>query len=451
MNSILLSEKVQEMVSRYGHQLVTESISNILQRLREGILAGQDWQPDLAAIEKELAVLLENCCSPRLRKVINCSGIILHTNLGRAVLSERARQAVQNAAEAYTNLEYDLKTGRRGSRQSLVEDLLIRLSGAESSLVVNNNAAAVLLVMNTLAAGREVIVSRGELVEIGGSFRIPEVLKLGGTRLIEVGTTNRTHLEDYEKAVSSNTALLLKVHTSNFRIVGFSKSVDRQALKKLAALHNLPLVEDLGSGSLLDLTSWGLPEEPPVKTVISQGVDVVTFSGDKLLGGPQAGIIAGKKALLDQMRSNQLYRALRPDKLTLAALEATLWEYLQPEGVMKELPIYRMFSRSISELTAAAERIAGNLRELNGIMSCDVIETKGAMGAGSLPVQSLPSRGVALKPKTLSLQQAETAMRSLPVPIIGYITEDTIVLDMRTLLPGDEELLLDGLKTIFGG
>jgi len=448
VNSLLEAEPGQDLVKKYGHEPVVEALQAILARKREEIRAGQENVPDQADLFLEAAEYLNAVSSPRLKRVINATGIILHTNLGRAVLSAQAQEALMTAAGSYTNLEYNLATGRRGSRHDLVEELLVKLTGAESALVVNNNAAAVLLVMHSLAAGKEAVVSRGELVEIGGSFRIPEVLKLGGVRLVEVGTTNRTHLKDYEEAIGENTALLLKVHTSNFRIVGFSSAVDRQSLKELAAKYKLPLVEDLGSGSLQDLAEWGLYDEVPAAKVIEQGVDVVTVSGDKLLGGPQAGIIAGKKVFLDILKKNQLVRALRPDKFTLAALEATLRSYLRPREVRQELPIYRMLGRNLAELEDAARRIAQKLRELPQVAACEVIETKAEMGAGSMPGQVLPSRGVALLPAGLSLQELEKAMRSLPVPIVGYIEDDRMVLDTRTLLPGDEELIIEGLATI---
>lgn len=451
VNSILISEQGRTLVDKYGHELVAEALNSVLEGWRGRIIAGDTRTPSPSEIAGEAAARLEEYLAPRLKRVINATGIILHTNLGRAVLSEKAKAAIEGAASYYTNLEYDLSLGKRGSRHSLVEDLLVSLTGAESAMVVNNNAAAVLLAIHTLAAGKEAVVSRGELVEIGGSFRIPEVLKLGGVQLIEVGTTNRTHLSDYQEAIGPNTALILKVHTSNFRIVGFTKGVDRRNLKELAANHNLPMVEDLGSGSLLDLSEWGLEGESPVSAVLAQGVDVVTFSGDKLLGGPQAGIIAGKKALLDKMKANQLTRALRPDKFTLAALEATLREYLQPAEAFRKLPAYRMLSRSLKELEDTAERLAAVIGEQSGIADCKVIGTVGAMGGGSLPGQGLPSRGVALSFKEISLQQADAAMRNLPVPIIGYIEEDRIVLDVRTLLPGDEETIITGLKQLLEG
>jgi len=451
VNSILISEPGQIMVEEYGHELVVEALNIVLDKCRQNLLAGLICEPNSASIAQEAANYLSNYFTPRLKRVINATGIILHTNLGRAVLSEKAQSALRVSAASYTNLEYDLATGRRGSRHSLVEHLLVRLTGAESAMVVNNNAAAVLLVMHTLAAGREAIVSRGELVEIGGSFRIPEVLRLGEVKLMEVGTTNRTHLADYQNAIGANTALLLKVHTSNYRIVGFSKTVDRRALKELAMSYNLPLVEDLGSGSLLDLTNLGLQEETPVAKVIAQGADVVTFSGDKLLGGPQAGIIVGKKVFLDAMKGNHLTRALRPDKFTLAALEATLREYLQPREVMKEIPAYQMLSRSLEELDDVAQRMAKDLAVIAGIDSCEVVETRGEMGAGSLPGQDLISKGVALKITGLPLQQMEVALRNLLVPIVGYIEDERLILDARTLLPGDEELIIDGFNTIFKG
>lgn len=449
IQTILVSGQGKDLVEQYGHELTAEASAAVVGLWRKKITVGKEREiPRQDKIIEEIKGYLAAVVRPRLRRVINATGIILHTNLGRAILSEQARLAVLEAGTRYSNLEYDLVSGSRGSRHSLAEDLLVRLTGAESAMVVNNNAAAVLLVMNTLAAGREVVVSRGELVEIGGSFRIPEVLKIGGVRLHEVGTTNRTHLADYKKALNEDTGMILKVHTSNFRIIGFTKDVGREELLKLAQAYNLPLVEDLGSGSLLDLTPFGLKDEITVPQVLAKGVDVVTFSGDKLLGGPQAGIIVGRSKYLDAMKTNHLARALRADKLTLAALEATLREYLNPAEALMNIPIYRMLTTPLASLEDLAGSIDAALSPYRDGVQIRQVETKAQMGAGSLPAQDIPSRGLALSFIGLSLSQAEQALRNLPAPIIGFIENDEYILDMRTLLPGDAELISSGLSRI---
>ncbi|MBZ4653235.1 MAG: L-seryl-tRNA(Sec) selenium transferase [Peptococcaceae bacterium] len=450
VNTVLVSEKGRELSAFYGHDLVAEATGQVLGVWRKRILAqaGEVEPPSLAFLLKEIESYLISFAIPRLRRVINATGIILHTNLGRAVLSKNAQTAVALAASCYSNLEYDLEKGERGTRYAHVEELLIRLTGAESALVVNNNAAAVLLAMNTLATGKEVVVSRGELVEIGGSFRIPEVLKQGGATLVEVGTTNRTHLHDYQKALNEHTALILKVHTSNYRIVGFTKSVSRHELQKLAKASGIPLMEDLGSGSLLDLSSWGFTGEPPVPQVVAEGVDIVTFSGDKLLGGPQAGIIVGKKEYIDAMKANQLNRALRVDKFTLAALEATLREYLRPEEAISNIPTYCMLATPLEELKEKAERMIRALTFIQDKVEAQALTTEAQMGGGSLPGQMIPSWGIGIKFKTITLEEAEKALRQLPVPVIGYIERDTYILDMRTLLPGDDEVVIRSIYEI---
>ncbi len=443
VNKLLQSPAGREWVKRYGHTLVTKACNEALNIWRQKILHQEVCEAaEFEKLSCEIKARLAAFAAPRLKRVVNATGIILHTNLGRAVLSEKAQQAVLGAAACYSNLEYDLTKGCRGSRYAHVEDLLLYLTGASGALVVNNNAAAVLLVINTLAAGQEVVVSRGELVEIGGSFRIPEVLKMGGVKLIEVGTTNRTHLEDYRRAVGSGTGLILKVHTSNFRVMGFTKSVEREELVKLAREAQIPLVEDLGSGSLVDVAEYGLQRETTIPRIISQGVDVVTFSGDKLLGGPQAGIIAGKENLIRAMKKNQLIRALRADKLTLAALEATLREYLSPEEALHNIPVYRMLTKPLEELKTKAGKIAACLLPYQARVTARVIGTKTQMGGGSTPAQEFGSYGIALSFTDKKPQEVERALRELPIPIIGYLEKDLYILDMRTLLPGDEKLIV---------
>jgi len=449
VNTIINSDKGKELVKFYGHHLTVEASSLVLELWRKKMINSPDTAlPLTELIIQEIRELLAGITSTRLKRVVNATGIILHTNLGRAVLSQKARKALDEAAAYYTNLEYNLEKGERGSRYDHVEDLLVRLTGAEGALVVNNNAGAVLLIMNTLAAGREVIVSRGELVEIGGSFRIPEVLKLGGVKLAEVGTTNRTHYDDYKNAVSENTALILKVHTSNYRITGYTQAVPGKELLKIARSSEIPLVEDLGSGTLLDLSGYGLVDETPVKTVIETGVDVVAFSGDKLLGGPQAGIIVGKKKYIKAMKANQLTRALRVDKFTLAALEATLREYLRPDTVCENIPVYRMLCTPLEKLQEKASGIIERLGIRRESVSITGVPTVAQMGGGSIPGEGISSWGIAISHTDKNAFELETRFRKLPAAIIGYIEKERFILDMRTLLPGDEEILADGIRKI---
>ncbi|MDD4047429.1 MAG: L-seryl-tRNA(Sec) selenium transferase [Clostridia bacterium] len=451
VDKILNCERCKLLTQIYGHNLVVEAINIALKLLRKKILINQDMKiPSSEMLCQKVEGYLREEMSPCYKRVINGTGIILHTNLGRSILSDKAREAVDIASSCYTNLEYDLEEGGRGERYDHVEGVITKLTGAESALVVNNNAAAVLLVLNTMARGKEVLVSRGELVEIGGSFRIPEVIKLGGVKLVEVGTTNRTHLKDYQDAINENTGLILKVHTSNYKIMGFTKSVERGDLSSLAKKAGIPFVEDLGSGTLLDLKNNGLNDENFVQDVIKTGVDVVTFSGDKLLGGPQAGIILGRKEYIDSMKNNQLTRALRIDKLTLAALEATLREYLCTEKVVNNIPIYRMLATSLEELQGKGEKIKKCLLGIRNKVEVEVevVDTRAQMGGGSLPGQSIPSLGIIIKLKNCTPIELERKLRKQTIPILGYIEKNNYVLDLRTLLPGDEEIIIKSIYDI---
>lgn len=443
---LLNLQDAKAIVEEYGSNLFVEAAGFVMDDMRRRILNGDIVKVDNPGILHGIVRYLKALTAPRLKRVVNATGIILHTNLGRALLSQNAQEALVMSASYNTNLEYSLEKGERGSRYDLVEGLLTRLTGAEGAMVVNNNAAAVLLLMNTLAKDKEVIVSRGELVEIGGSFRIPEVLKSGGAILREVGTTNRTHLSDYKNALSDNTALILKVHTSNFRLIGFTKAVARKELAKLAQEAHIPLAEDLGSGSLLDLSSYGLKDEPQILRVIDEGVDIVTFSGDKLLGGPQAGIIVGKNEYIKRMKANHLTRALRVDKFTLAALEATLRIYLNPQNVISQIPFYRMLTAGEGELKKKARKIISGLSNCDGAI--EVVKTTSYTGAGSLPGQDLSSWGIAIKVKGISVNEAEKRLRELPIPIVAYIDREKLILDMRTLVPGDEEIVIDGIQKV---
>ncbi len=418
--------------------LLLEAARGVLERKRHQLLSATT-QEELCAIDVradalkgEVAVWLRQVLQPQFRPVINATGVILHTNLGRALLSHAAVENVARLASHYSNLEYDLDRGQRGDRYQAVVDLLRRLTGAEEALVVNNNAAAVLLALQALASGREVVVSRGELIEIGGSFRIPDIMRASGALLHEVGTTNKTHLTDYRTAINERTALLLKVHTSNYRIVGFTETVPREALVQLGNESQLPVMEDLGSGNLVDLAAYGLEQEPMVSEVIRAGVEVVTFSGDKLLGGPQAGILVGKKRQIEVLKRHPLNRALRIDKMTLAALEATLRHYLDPGTAVREVPTLRMITAPVQEVNRRARRV---LRQLKGVLSgewrvsvqADVSE----VGAGALPLTKIPTRVISVRSALMSATQIEHSFRRQDPPVLGRIQQDAFLLDMR--------------------
>ena len=424
--------------------LLRESIESFLERCREGIVQEQLTEPEELAPERlmpRLILHVEEVSRPHFRKVINATGVVIHTNLGRSILAEEAAKAVYQAALHYSNLEFDLAAGSRGSRYSHVEQLICRLTGAEAALVVNNNAAAVLLMLDTIGKGREVIVSRGELVEIGGSFRIPEVMEKSGCVLREAGATNRTHLKDYEAALTENTAAIMKVHTSNYRIIGFHKTTERMELAEFAHSHSLPLLEDLGSGTLIDFQAAGFPHlsgEPTAAHIIGQGVDVVCFSGDKLLGGPQAGIIAGKARYIEAIKKNQLNRALRIDKMTLAALEATLRLYLDPQLALRKIPTLRMMCMPENELQARAKKLARALeKELSRTGAADITVSVRAgvsrTGGGAFPEHDLPTRLVCLSTPSQSLESSRHALLRAEPPLVLRVENDALCLDPRTL------------------
>ena len=433
--------------------LVKSTVRRLLESLRQEILAGgsvksADLTP--AALLPRFSVLLAARLRPNFRTVINGTGVVIHTNLGRSLLPEAAMESLLAVGSRYSNLELDLATGKRGSRYSLVEEILCELTGAEAGLVVNNNAAAVMLVLDTLAKGREVIVSRGQLVEIGGSFRIPEVMSRTGAKLVEVGATNRTHLGDYEKAITEETALLLKVHTSNYRIIGFASEVPLVELVGLGTRHNLPVMEDLGSGCLIDLSRFGLAREPTVGEVVRAGVDVVTFSGDKLLGGPQAGIIVGKKEIIAQIKANPMNRALRIDKFTLAGLEAVLRLYFDEGKAIAAIPTLAMLAMPLAAIDRRAKRLRRLIgKELGPVCRVEIKNIVSMVGGGSLPEQPLPSRGVALAPLDRSVNELEKGLRELPLPVLGRIEDDRLLLDLRTVADQEIPLLANCLKEVF--
>lgn len=435
VDELLSAPAMTDLRAEMPAAVVTEAVRAELSKLRAGVLEGSVCEiPDTEHLCARIAVLVRKNGLPSLRSVVNGTGVVLHTNLGRACLSERAAQAAADAARSYSTLEYDVSSGGRGLRYAHVEDLLRKLTGAESALVVNNNAAAVLLILSELASGGEVITSRGELVEIGGSFRVPDIMESCGCRLREVGTTNKTHLSDYEKAIGENTRALLKVHTSNFRIVGFTESVPLEELVALGHRKGLPVVEDLGSGSLCDLNQFGIRGEPTVQASVRAGVDVISFSGDKLLGGPQAGIIIGQKTYLDRLKRHPLTRAMRVDKMTLAALEATLRSYA--EGTeLTDIPVLVMLNTSIEELHARADRLCTMLVE-RGVCA-RVVSEEDQVGGGSAPTQVLPTFAVAVIPACRSLDDLEEALRLREKPIVGRISHDLYLLDVRTLRDDD--------------
>ncbi len=440
VDELLRSPALADTIGQYGDHAVTEAIRAELDALRQAILSRQaDAVPAADLLCRQISRRVQRDTLPSFRSVINGTGIILHTNLGRACLSEKAAQAVCDAAKSYSNLEYDLESGKRGSRYSHVEAILCKLTGAESALVVNNNAAAVLLTLSALTQGGQVVVSRGELVEIGGSFRIPEIMESCGAQLKEVGATNKTHLRDYERAISQSTRALMKVHTSNYRIIGFSETPALSDLVALGHSHGLPVLEDLGSGSLLALNQFGIHDEPTVQDSIRAGVDVVSFSGDKLLGGPQAGIILGKKKYMDILKKHPLNRAMRVDKMTLAALEATLRSY--EAGTPEEIPVIAMMAAKPETLLQKAEHLAALLHKAG--IDTEIIPTEGRVGGGSVPNQNLPSYAVAFSG---DVNRLEETLRKGMRPIIGRIHEGKYLLDVRTLWESDFETIAASVR-----
>ncbi len=441
VDRLLRTPSVSALITEHGHTLVADQARALLDALRTRALAGvlglAAVQP--AAVEVALAARVAARLAPRMRSVLNLTGTVIHTNLGRALLAEPALQHLLAVMAGPNNLEYDLASGGRGDRDTLVEELLCTLTGAEAATVVNNNAAAVLLTIAALARGKEVIVSRGELVEIGGAFRMPDVMASAGASLVEVGTTNRTHAHDYERAIGEHTGLVMKVHTSNYAVQGFTAAVGEAELAPIAHAHGVPLATDLGSGSLVDLATWGLPREPLPQEMLAAGCDVVTFSGDKLLGGPQAGLIVGGKEAVGRIRKFPMKRALRMSKLPLAALEATLMLYLRPERLLRDLPTLRLLTRPTADIEALAQRLCPAVAAaVAPRFEADVVALQGQIGSGSLPVERLPSAGLALAPMAKkgsgrALDELAAALRALPLPVIGRIADDRLLLDLRCL------------------
>lgn len=452
VEQLLAEPEVQDLIARFGRSQLVEAARTVTSTVRQAILTAVEEEalPSLehGAFIKRLKNQSETQARPNLTPVINATGVVLHTNLGRAPLAAEACAAVTEIACGYSNLEYDLTSGERGSRHLHLENLLCQLTGAEAAAVVNNNAAAVLLSLAALAAGQEVVVARGQMVEIGGSFRIPEVMEASGCHLKEVGTTNKVYLQDYENAIGEDTALLLKVHTSNYRICGFTETVPAAELVSLGQKYRLPTLEDLGSGVLVDLSQIGIEKEPTVPDSVAAGVDVVTFSGDKLLGGPQAGIIVGKKEYLDRIKRHPLARAVRVGKMTLTALEATLRLYLDPERLWERVPTLAALRQDKEIIKIRAERLANDIESSCHGLSASVCPGTSEVGGGALPLTALPTFLVAITADKLSAQELANNLRQVRPPVVARIAADRLLLDLRTVAAKEEKDLVAALSAV---
>lgn len=458
VNDIIELPEVNAFIEGYGRNLVLDKIQDLISMVKEDIkLAFNEGEETQSSDEiqeflwKNLKNLLELEDLNRLKKLVNATGVVLHTNLGRAPLPKTAIEVLENSLGGYCNLEYDLLEGKRGSRHDHMDSLLQEITGAEASLVVNNNAAAVFLCLNTFAQNKEVLVSRGQLVEIGGSFRIPDIIRQSGCNMVEVGTTNKTKIRDYENAVTPETEVILKVHTSNYKITGFTESASLDEMSKLAAEKNILFIEDLGSGCLVDLTKIGLPYESRVQDSVKEGVDLVTFSGDKLLGGPQAGIIVGKIDAINALKENPLARTFRCDKTTISALYQVFTLYRDEETAFKEIPVLSMLGKETNTLLTEAESLKAKLDELfKDKLQIGVTAVPAEVGGGSLPSVFVESPAVTLRPIKNNVNRLQEGLRMLDVPIIAPIEHDMILIHMRTLQGGDEEQILNGLREILG-
>lgn len=445
MDELLEDVAIVSWFEVFDRSYVKNCLNEALNQVRQAILAGEDVDMSHSAVVAIAERKLTAKKRPNLRPMINATGTALHTNLGRALLSDKAVEATQRVNARYSNLEYNVEAGERGSRYAHIEDLLKELTGAEAALVVNNNAAAVMLLLTATTQGQEVLISRGELVEIGGSFRVPDVIESVGARLKEVGATNKTHLRDYERAITEETGALLRVHTSNYRVVGFSQVPDDKDLVALAHQHDLPAFNDLGSGLLIDLQPLGLPREPLVSEVVASGYDVVSFSGDKLLGGPQAGILVGTKQYIDQLKRHPLLRALRVDKMTLAGLEATLQAYLKPEQAMKDIPLLQMLGQSEEKLARKAQTLADDIRALDKGYQVDIIEGQSQVGGGAFPEARLATHLVEISHPDYSESTLEQKLRQAEFPIIARTSDGKVQFDVRTLLDADSGKICQAL------
>lgn len=455
VDELLVDESIITLENQVPRKIIVESIRQKTEEIRVAIKEGQE----IKSIKEMLKILPEEIVkyakkknSLKLRPIINATGVVIHTNLGRSPINPDILDHVKEVSTGYSNLEYDLEKGRRGSRYSHLEEIVAEITGAESAMVVNNNAAAVLLVLSTLAKYKEVIVSRGELIEIGGAFRIPDVMEQSGASLVEIGTTNKTHLEDYISAITEETRAIMKVHTSNYRIMGFTSSVEASELKEVSEKFKIPLIEDLGSGVLIDLSKYGIAYEPTVRDSLESGVDIVTFSGDKLLGGPQAGIIVGKKEYIDRMKKNPLTRAFRVDKFTISALEATFRYYFDEDNAIKQIPTLRMLTYPISMLQEKANKLMVKLleSELDKKIKITIEDGYSEVGGGSLPMEKLPTKCIVFDLGKRSAAKFEELLRTGRIPVIVRVFKDKIYFDLRTIADSEMDIVTESVIEALG-
>lgn len=448
IDELLKLDKVQEELKNTVRLIVLEALRESIEKFRKDILEERIFEISNDDILNQFLSILQIKKQFSLKKVVNATGVVIHTNLGRSILCDEAIENVVEVAKNYSNLEYNIENGARGSRYEHIEELVKKITGAEAALVVNNNAAAVMLVLNTLCQEKEAIVSRGQLVEIGGSFRVPDVMRFSGAKLVEVGTTNRTHLYDYENNITENTGVLLKVHTSNFKIMGFTEEVDLAELVTLGEKFNIPVIEDIGSGVLVDFSKYGFCYEPTVQESLKKGADIVTFSGDKMLGGPQAGIIVGKKDYIAKIKKNQLTRALRIDKMTLAALEGTLRHYLDEKDAVTNIPTLNMMLRSKDEHKKRAQRLKNRLQKHVDSFNFKISEDFSMVGGGSMPTVEIPTYVVRVHSDRISAEKLEKSLRHNIIPIIVRIKDNEILLDLRTIAEADFDIIVEAFKNI---
>ena len=448
IDELLKTELVEDMMKSYSRTIVLDSLREAIEHYREGILKDTINSVSVEEILDLSTKILQDKDKMHLRRVINATGTVIHTNLGRSILGKKAIENVIKVAVNYNNLEYDIEAGKRGSRYSHIEELIVALTGAEAALVVNNNAAAIMLVLDTLAKNKEAVVSRGELVEIGGSFRIPEVMKFSGATLVEVGTTNRTHLYDYENSITENTGVFLKVHTSNFKVCGFTEAVPLRDLVELGQKNDVPVIEDIGSGVLIDFSKYGFTHEPTVQESIEAGIDVITFSGDKMLGGPQAGIIVGKKKYIDKMKKNQLTRALRVDKMTLAALEGTLKYYIDEKDAIKNIPSLNMILMDKAEVKKKCTLLKRKLQNNTKGFTYSIESGESMVGGGSMPTEKIETFVIKVKSEFISPEEMETKLRLGDPSLIARVYDDALVLDGRTLFKEDFDEIVKCFNTL---
>jgi L-seryl-tRNA(Ser) seleniumtransferase len=450
VNIILNDSLIEDLLSQFPRWILIKAIHSVLEEKRRYIKSlTEPINISYEDIIEEVRSKVYELNNYNLRRVINATGIIIHTNLGRSIFDETVAKNINMIATSYSNLEYDLQKGKRTSRLSHIENLICELSGGEASVVVNNNAAGVLLALDSFARGKEVIISRGELIEIGGGFRLPDIMKSSGVKIVEVGTTNRTYIKDYEMSISPDTGLILKVHPSNFKIIGFSSDVSLKELVSLGREYRIPVMEDIGSGLMIDLSKYGIDSEPLVKDAIKNGADIITFSGDKLIGGPQSGIIIGKRIFIDMIKENPLYRALRIDKLTLASLEATLRLYLDEKEAINKIPTLKMLTTPISHIEKKAKRLYRYLKKCN--INAEIKDDFSQAGGGSLPLFNIPTKVISIKSSNNSVNMIENRLRNNNPPIIVRIYNNEIVIDLRTVKDSELTIIGESIKRIEEG